>query len=285
LRSIPWFAPLIGAVTIALVLATTPGADRALLASAAVLAVVAGVSATSIGVFGAVLVPGLLLFGLEPRVAAPLSLLLQVLVIPLGVGSHALIGNVRRSIALPLTVGGAVGSVTGALVASSVPADVAARAVAVIIVAVGLIVLANLRGIAAERGGVERVRVTPGAPRVGGIGMLAGLASGVSGAGWGPIGVKLLILAGVEPRYAVGSSLVGRVAMAIAAIAAYGLTSQGSGVRSVDPSLFLVLLAGSAGSILPGAALIGRLGRQHAAAAIAVISIALALPTVVGWTT
>jgi len=61
-----------------------------------------------IGVFGGVLVPGLLLLGVEPRVAAPLSLLLQVIVIPLGATSHAAIGNVQRSIAVPLIVGGVI---------------------------------------------------------------------------------------------------------------------------------------------------------------------------------
>jgi uncharacterized membrane protein YfcA len=273
-------APVLGLAAIAIVLATAGGPERGSLAAAALIAVLAGLSATSIGVFGAILVPGLLLLGLEPRVAAPLSLLLQVLVIPLGAGTHALVGHVRRSIAGPLIVGGAAGSVAGALTASSVPAEIAARAVAAVIVAVGLIVLVNLRSTAA----IERSALSvaePSARRVGAIGAIAGLASGLSGAGWGPIGVKLLILTGVEPRHAVGSSLVGRVAMAIAAIAAYGLTAAAIGALRIDPKLFLVLLAGSAGSIVPGASLIGRLGRQRAAAAIALVSIALALPTVI----
>src|SRR5207245_1951221 len=92
------------------------------------------ISTVPIGVNGSILVPGLLLLGVEPRVAAPLSLLLQVIVIPLGATSHAAVGNVQRSIALPLIVGGVIGSVTGALLASTVQSAVTARVVAAVIV-------------------------------------------------------------------------------------------------------------------------------------------------------
>src|SRR5258706_10931627 len=88
--------PLLGVAAVAGTIATAPGSDRLVLAAAALVAAAAGLSATSIGVFGGVLVPGLLLLGIEPRVAAPLSLLLQVIVIPLGATSHAAIGNVQR---------------------------------------------------------------------------------------------------------------------------------------------------------------------------------------------
>ncbi|MCI0584859.1 MAG: sulfite exporter TauE/SafE family protein [Chloroflexi bacterium] len=283
MRAATHLAPIVAGLTIAVVVAAAGAPDRGTLLLAAITAVVAGLAATSIGVFGAILVPGLLLLGIEAQVAAPLSLLLQVLVIPFGAWTHALEGHVRRSIAGPLIVGGVAGSVVGALATSFVPPDVAARAVALIIVVVGVIVVANL---VSTQGGVQGPRPVgaPGGRRVGAIGVVAGLASGVSGAGWGPIGVKLLILAGVEPRHAVGSSLVGRVAMATAALVAYGLAAMASGALRVEPALVVVLLAGAAGSVMPGVSLIGHLGRHQAAAAIAVMSIALALPTAFGWT-
>jgi uncharacterized membrane protein YfcA len=236
-------------------------------------------SATSIGVFGGVLVPGLLLLGIEPKVAAPLSLLLQVIVIPLGATSHAAVGNVHRAIAVPLIVGGVIGSVIGALLASSVPATITSRAVAAVIVVVGLIVLATLRtGYAA--GHVDHEEVHPA--RIGGIGMIAGFASGISGAGWGPIGVKLLILSRIDPRHAIGSSLVGRVAMAVAAVVAYALSAAATGGVTFEPRLFVVLLAASAGAMMPGTVLLSRLGRGRASAVVAVLSIGLALPSLLG---
>lgn len=272
-------APIVGLVVVAVVVAGAPADGRISLLAAAVVAASAGLAATSIGVFGAVLVPGLLLLGVEPRVAAPVSLLLQVIVIPLGATSHAAVGHVRRSITVPLIVGGIAGSVSGALLASSVPGEFVARAVAAVIVIVGLIVLANLRAGYAS-GQVEHEEVRP--PRIGAIGAVAGFASGISGAGWGPIGVKLLILSRIEPRHAIGSSLVGRVAMALAAIATYAVTATATGTLSIDPRLFIVLLAASAAAMLPGTLLIARLGRGPAAAGVAVLSIALALPTLLG---
>jgi uncharacterized protein len=271
--------PVLGAVVVVASIATAPGGDRLVLVSAALVAAAAGMSATSIGVFGGVLVPGLLLLGVEPKVAAPLSLLLQVIVIPLGATSHAAVGNVQRAIAVPLIVGGVIGSVAGALLASTVPAAITSRAVAAVIVVVGLIVLATLRtGYAA--GHVEQEQVHPA--RIGGIGTIAGFASGISGAGWGPIGVKLLILSRIDPRHAIGSSLVGRVAMAVAAVVTYALSAAATGGVTLEPRLFVVLLAASAGAMMPGTVLLSRLGRGRASAVVAVLSIGLALPSLLG---
>jgi hypothetical protein len=273
--------PAVAGLVAFLLVATAPAPDRLNLAGAALVAAAAGLSATSIGVFGGVLVPGLLLLGVPPAVAAPVSLLLQVIVIPLGAGTHAAVGHVRRSITVPLIVGGVVGSVSGALLASSVPADLVARAVSLVIVVVGLIVLANVRS-GLGRSSVHQEAVHRG--RIGAIGTVAGFASGISGAGWGPIGVKLLILSGLDPRHAIGSSLVGRITMAVAAIATYAVVAIERGAVAIDPRLFAVLLFASAAAMVPGTMVIARLGRGRAAAGVAILSIALALPTLLGAT-
>ena len=269
----------IAALAVAIVaIALAPAGDRGFLVLATAIAAAAGLSATSIGVFGGVLVPGLLLLGVEPRVAAPLSLLLQVLVIPVGAASHYAVGNVQRRITIPLIAGGVVGSVTGALLASTVPATLVARLVALVIIAVGAIVLATVRT-GYEVGRVEHEEVHKG--WISGIGLVAGLASGISGAGWGPIGVKLLILARIEPRHAIGSSIVGRVAMAVSAVATYAGGAATTGVFRLDPFLVVALLTGAFGTILPGTLLIARVGRGRAAAMVATLSIGLALPTLI----
>ena len=253
-----------------------PAGDRFVLTAAAAVAAAAGLSATSIGVFGGVLVPGLLLLGIEPRVAAPLSLALQVLVIPIGATSHAALGHVRRGITVPLTVGGVIGSASGALLSSTVSAEIVGRAVAVVIIVVGVIVLVMPRaGCAADDVGAGEIHPL----RIGGIGTVAGFASGISGAGWGPIGVKLLILSRIDPRHAIGSSLIGRVAMAVAALATYALSAAAGRGGELDLWLFTVLLATSTAAMTPGAVLMARIGRRPAAAAVAVLSIGLALPT------
>jgi uncharacterized membrane protein YfcA len=265
--------PIAAVVVLVAAVGTAEATDRGFLAAAAVVAGLAGLSATSIGVFGGVLVPGLLLLGVEPRVAAPLSLFLQVLVIPIGATGHHVLGNVRRSVAAPLLVGGVGGAVGGALVATSVSQDVVARGVGLVIVVIGIIVLASLRpGRPAPTN-----RTDPGARPIGIIGAAAGFASGISGAGWGPIGVKLLLLRGVEPRFAIGSSLVGRVFMALAAIATYAITASTIGLPA-DTRLVVVLLAATLATMFPGTLLISRVGRRPATIVLVLISIGLALP-------
>ena len=269
-------APLLAVSVIAITIAAGPEAGRPGLLAAALVAAAAGISVTSVGVFGGILVPGLLLLGIEPRVAAPLSLLLQVIVIPIGATSHALVGHVQRSIAVPLVVGGVIGSVAGALLASSVPGPVVSLAVSLVIIGIGLVVLANLRW-GQVAGYVDHEEIQPA--RIGSIGVVAGFASGISGAGWGPIGVKLLILSRIDPRHAIGSSLVGRITMAVAAIATYALSAAARGGFAFDPRLLVVLLAASTATMVPGTLLIARLGRGRATAGVAILSIALALPT------
>jgi uncharacterized protein len=267
-----------GALAILVLLVATPDTERTHVLAATAVAALAGFAASTIGVFGGVLVPGLLLLDVDPRFAAPLSLMLQVVAVPLGAASHYRLGNVRRPIAVPLIVGGAIGSAIGALLASSVPSHLAGRLVAIVIVVVGVIVLLTLR---AQARSVPTPPEGHPAARVTLIGLVAGGASGISGTGWGPIGVKLLLLSGVETRFAIGSSLVGRVFMAISAVAVYALSAGATtGVRA-EWALVAPLLIASIASMLPGALVVSRLGRTRMAAIVAVLSIVLALPTVV----
>ena len=275
------FTRVMPAVCLLVILATlvaAPADERVTIVLATLVAMGAGLASTSIGVYGGVLVPGLLLLGVDPRFAAAASLFLQVLVIPIGAGAHYRLGNVTRSIALPLILGGVVGAFAGPFFASMLPKDVIARLVAALIVGVGFVVLVTLRW-----GGLGEVRAPGDVPRarVGGIGLVAGFSSGISGAGWGPIGVKLLILSRLEPRMAIGSSLFGRVFMAAAAVLGYLLSASAfAGVRP-DFWLLIPLFAGSVAAMVPGAALLSRLGRERATVLITLLSISLALPTLI----
>lgn len=270
--------PVVCTIIILAFLVAAPDAERPTVLGGSLVAVASGLAATSIGVYGGVLVPGLLLLGVDARFAAAVSLFLQVLVIPLGAASHYRLGNVSRSIAVPLIVGGMIGAFAGPFFAAALPKDLIARVVSGMIVGVGLLVLATLRW-----GGLGTVRESGDVPRlkVGGIGAAAGFSSGISGAGWGPIGVKLLILTRIDPRQAIGSSLVGRIFMAATAVVAYVLSANA--FRGVEPNWWLVvpLLCGSLAAMVPGAFLLSRLGRETATVAITLLSIGLALPTLI----
>jgi uncharacterized membrane protein YfcA len=270
--------PVIALVVISATLVVAPESERGFIIFGSIVAIAAGLSSTAIGVYGGVLVPGLLLLGVDARFAAVLSLFLQVLVIPLAAGSHIRMGNFSRNVATPLVIGGVIGAFIGPFFAAALPKDVIARLVAAMIVFVGIIVLATLRFT-----GLGSVRADDDVPnaRVGGIGLVAGFSSGISGAGWGPIGVKLLILTRIDPRKAIGSSLFARIFMAAAAVVGY-ITAQ-SAFQNVVPDWWIVpaLFVGSIAPMIPGAMMMSRLGRERATIAITLLSISLALPTLV----
>lgn len=268
--------PLVCLALIVVTLVLAPPEERPMVFLATLVAMAAGLSSTAIGVYGGVLVPGLLLLGVDARFAAAASLFLQVLVIPLGAGAHYRMGNFSRSVAVPLIIGGMTGAFIGPFFAAALPKDLIARLVSAMIVGVGVLVLATMR-----LGGLGEIRAEGDVPsaRVGGIGLGAGFASGISGAGWGPIGVKLLILSRIDPKQAIGSSLVGRIFMAAAAVVGYLLSA--SAFKDVRPDFWLLvpLFAGSIAAMVPGAMVVSRLGREKATIAITLLSISLALPT------
>jgi uncharacterized membrane protein YfcA len=146
------------------------------------------------------------------------------------------------------------------------------------IVLVGILVLATIRW-----SGLGTVRAADDVPtaRVAGVGVVAGFSSGISGAGWGPLGVKLLILLRIEPRAAIGSSLVGRTFMAATAVVSYLISARAFQDVQPDYWLLVLLFAGSVAAMVPGAFVVSRLGRERATVVITLLSISLALPTLV----
>jgi uncharacterized membrane protein YfcA len=270
--------PFLALIVIIATVGVAPADQRTTIILASLVGVAAGLSSTAIGVYGGVLVPGLLLLGIDARFAAALSLFLQVLVIPLAAGSHYKMGNFSKKVALPLVIGGMVGAFIGPFFAAALPKDVIARVVAAMIVFVGAIVLAtlNFKGL----GTVRDENDVPNA-RVGGIGVTAGFASGISGAGWGPLGVKMLILARIDPKKAIGSSLFARIFMAAAAVVGYVLAA--TAFQGVVPNWWIVipLFVASIAPMIPGAMFVSRMGRERATIAITILSISLALPTLI----
>jgi uncharacterized membrane protein YfcA len=264
-------------VVVSVTLLMAPPGDRQLILGASVVAVVAGAALTSVGVYGGVLVPGLLLLGVHPLFAAPLSLFLQVLIVPFGASAHVRLGNVSRPIVVPLVVGGVIGAVLGPVLASFFEADQIRLAVELLIILSAILLLVSLP---IKKMQVSREPDDEPTARIGSIGAVSGMASGVSGAGWGPMGVTLLILSRLEPRIAVGSSVFGRIFMAAAAVlSAMVVMAVTPGLYDeIDPNWLLLpsILAASLAAMLPGAIMASRLGRTRMSVLIATISITLA---------
>jgi uncharacterized membrane protein YfcA len=270
-------ASIVTVVALVATLALTPGDVNGLIAGSWLVGLAAGIALTSVGVYGGVLVPGLLLLGVSPLFAAPLSLFLQVLIVPFGATAHVRLGNVSRPIVIPLVAGGIIGAVLGPVVASVFDAQLIAVIVEILIIIGAALLLVSLP--------LKQMQVSRDVDdvpqlRVGGIGTISGMFSGISGAGWGPMGVTLLILSRIEPRIAVGSSVFGRIFMAAAAVlSAFVLLTTGSGqFANVVPEweLVPVILTASLATMLPGALLTSRLGRTRMSVLIATVSISLA---------
>lgn len=270
--------PLLCLVAIVATFVVAPTTERGTIVLATTVAVAAGLATASVGVYGGVMVPGLLLLGVDTRFAAAVTLFLQPLIIPLAAGSHYRMGHVSRSVALPLAVGGMIGAFGGPFVAALLAKDVIARFVALLIISVGAVVLVAHR---LQKLGTPRAEGDVPRATVAGIGVGAGFASGISGAGWGPLGVTALILARIDPRQAVGSSLLARGFMAGAAVIAYVIAQ--TAFQNVTPNWWIVvpLFAGSIAPMIPGAMLVSRLGRDRATIGITLLSISLALPTLI----
>ncbi len=270
--------PFLALIVILATIGVAPADQKVTILLASLIGLAAGLSSTAIGVYGGVLVPGLLLLGIDARFAAALSLLLQLMVIPLAAGSHYRLGNFSRKVALPLVIGGMIGAFIGPFFAAALPKDAIARLVAAMIVFVGAIVLATLRfsglGTVRDENDVPRARIS-------GIGLTAGFASGISGAGWGPIGVKLLILTRIDPKKAIGSSLFARVFMAAAAVIGYITVATAFHDMTANWWIVVPLFVASVAPMIPGAMLVSRMGRERATIAITLLSISLALPTLV----
>ena len=268
--------PVAALMIVAATAVAAPPTETWLIVGATFVAFAAGLATASVGVYGGIMVPGLLLLGLDARFVAATSLFLQLLVIPLAAGSHYRVGNFSRSVALPLLIGGITGAFVGPLFAAALPGQLIARLVAVLIIVTGVIVLSTqrLRGIGQPRAADDVPRA-----RVAGIGLVAGFSSGISGAGWGPLGVTMLILSRIDPRQAIGSSLFARVFMAAAAVVGF-LTAQ-SAFHNVTPDWWIVLplFVGSIALMIPGTLLLARVGRERATIAITLLSISLALPS------
>ena len=271
-------ASAIALIVLAVTLYLTPSSENTLLTGSWLVGLAAGLALTSVGVYGGVLVPGLLLLDVSPLFAAPLSLFLQVLIVPFGASAHVRLGNVSRPIVVPLVIGGIIGAVLGPIVASFVDARFIAVAVEMLIIISAVLLLVSLP---LKQMQVARAPSDVPAVRIGGIGTISGMFSGIAGAGWGPLGVTLLILSRIEPRVAVGSSVFGRIFMAAAAvISAFVLLSTGAGrFAEVVPQWELVplILTASLATMLPGAVLTSRLGRTRMSVLIATVSISLAV--------
>ncbi len=130
--------------------------------------------------------------------------------------AHTKFGNVDWPVVSRIALPGALGALLGALLLSSLSADVAAPWVAVVLVLLGAYVLArfSFRAVAATV-------VQPGRPSsrfLAPVGLVAGFVDAIGGGGWGPVATSSLLSSGkLSPRKVVGSVNTAEFVVAVAA--------------------------------------------------------------------
>jgi uncharacterized protein len=153
--------------------------------------------------------------------------------------SHWRFGNVDWRTVRRIGIPGALGAFGGAIVLSSISADVAAPWMAGILLVLGVYILVRFTiGRAPRPGGRPYVRGRYLAP----LGLGAGFIDATGGGGWGPVSTPTLLATGkMEPRKVVGSVDTSEFLVAFAASIGFllGLGSQG-----IKPAIVLPLLVG-----------------------------------------
>jgi uncharacterized protein len=153
--------------------------------------------------------------------------------------SHWRFGNVDWPTVRRIGIPGAVGAFIGAVILSSISADIATPWMAGVLLALGVYILVRFTlGRAPRPKGRPYVRGRYLAP----LGLGAGLIDATGGGGWGPVSTPTLLATGkMEPRKVVGSVDTSEFLVALAASIGF-LVALGS--QGVKPAIVLPLLAG-----------------------------------------
>ena len=181
----------------------------------------------------------LLLIGANPAAASATVHLAEIGTTLASGAAHWRFGNVDWRVVVRVGVPGAVGAFAGATVLSSLPTDVAAPVISVLLLVLGVYVLLRSAVVRFDERSLHRpLRRRFLAP----LGLFAGFVDATGGGGWGPVGTPALLASGrLEPRKVVGSIDTSEFLVAVAASLGFlvGLGSQG-----IAWSWVLALLAG-----------------------------------------
>lgn len=204
------------------------------------------VTGASAAAWGALSVPLLILAGVEPLAAISSSLAASVFLSLFGGLTHWRYDRSRVGPLMPLLLGGVGGAFLGSFLSPTLPTAMLRLLIGVTTLSIGVLMLLRRNGVVAQDGAHEPMKWHERRASIFGIGVVAGFSAGAIGAGWGTIGVALLVWTGIPGHTVVGSSLLARSLVALAASSSYAFQT------GLPPAEVLVplLLAGAAGVYL-----------------------------------
>lgn len=197
-----------------------------------------GAILASTGVIGPFLVPALILLELPTSVARGTCLVSESLMTFFSLLVHRRARNLDKRVILAF-LPGAVTVALGANLSVRFPELFMRLIIGVFEIIIGIVMVATVRW--SDKRFSRTVETPNIMAKLMMVAVLAGFAKGFLGIGWGPIGVALYVLLGINPRVVVGSSLVIRLLLDLVG----GLTY--ANMSLVDANSVLILtLAGCA---------------------------------------
>jgi uncharacterized protein len=189
--------------------AATPRSQRPEITQAPVTATVIGLAAGAfsslLGVGGGLLmVPAMVyLLRVRPHRAHGTSLAVMLPIALAGVYRYARAGSMEWGLVLPLAIGGVLGALIGAAAAAALGQGALKRLLGVLVVVTGCVMMVVPAGY--ER---HAVLEAAGTGLIGGVGLIAGILSGLLGSGGGIVMVPAIVfLLGRDQHVAQGVSL------------------------------------------------------------------------------
>ena len=207
-----------------------------------VVGLASGALLASTGVIGPFLVPALLLLGYPSDIARGTTLASELLMTLLSIIMYSRKGKLDKRIIVAFLPGAAT-VVLGAMVPQifDYPEQLMKMSIGAFEIVIGLtmvtMVYMTIR---------KSVKLKPSAnvaidgrtmAKLMGIAVFAGLLKGFFGAGWGPIGIGLFVLVGIDPSATVGSSLAIRILLDVTG----GITFASMNLVNVDAAVILTL--------------------------------------------
>lgn len=165
--------------------------------------------------------------------------------------AHRKFGNVDWPVVVRIAGPGALGAAAGAILLSTVSADLAKPWMAGLLLVLGAYVLVRFSLVAAA----DRItRPKPGARLLAPLGLFAGFITATGGGGWGPVATTSLLSSGrLAPRKVIGSVSAAEFVVSVAASVGFFFALRGSGI---SPVAVAGLLAGGVLAAVPAAWLV-----------------------------
>jgi uncharacterized membrane protein YfcA len=175
-----------------------------------VVGLIAGFILASAGIIGPFLVPTLLFLGLSSGVARGTTLLSELPITLVSVLLHREKKHLDKAVTLAL-LPGAFFVVLGANLSNQLSESWMKMAIGILEVIIGVIVIRKTLKLTDGQASETAMMTKAAFAKFATAGIIAGLIKGFFGLGWGPISVGLLLVMGIDPQRAVGSSLVVRL--------------------------------------------------------------------------